>query len=134
MKFYRAISLLMMSVFAAVGLLFLFAPNGVSRFFNLVSSYGGMRQIPMQGNGFYLILAVGYMYLVSLLAYLMYRFPENRYFPLILANGKLASSFLSLSLFIADQPYLIYITNCVIDGMIGILVLTMYLHLKKKQL
>jgi len=31
-------------------------------------------------TGFFNILAVGYMYIVALLVYFMYRYPENRFF------------------------------------------------------
>jgi hypothetical protein len=114
-----------------VGLLFLFMPGGVLVFFNNISRHLGMERSPIQGAGFYIILAVGYMYLVALLAYFMYRYPENRYFPLLLVNGKLASSILSLYLFLVHQPYLIYIVNCLIDGLIGFVVLGFYLKLKR---
>ncbi len=131
MKSYKLISLSLAVVFAMVGLIFLFMPNDVLGFFNYVSKYVGMPLAPMQGINFYLILAVGYMYLVTLLAYFMYRYPEDRRFPWLLANAKLASSILSFYLFLLHQPYLIYITNGVIDGSIGILVVVIYLTMKK---
>lgn len=120
-----------MITFTIVGLIFLFMPKGVLVFFNNISRHLGMVLSPVQGTGFYIILAVGYMYLVALLAYFMYRYPENRYFPLLLVNGKLASSILSLFLFLFHQPYLIYIVNCLIDGLIGFVVLGFYLKLKE---
>lgn len=131
MKSYRLISLSLAVIFAVVGLLFLFAPSGVLGFFNMVSKGLGMAPSPEQGISFYLILAVGYMYLVTLLAYFMYRYPQDRKFPLLLANGKLASSILSFYLFILHQPYLIYVANGVVDGFIGLLVLFMYLKMKR---
>lgn len=131
MKYYRSISLLMVFIFAVVGLLFLFLPNGVLTFFNSIAAQFGMKQSPVQGINFYLILASGYMYLVSLLAYMMYKHPDNHYFPLLLANAKLASSVLSLCFFIVHEPYLIYITNCIVDGSIGLLVLYFYLKMKR---
>lgn len=132
MKSYKPLSLLFMIVFVIVGMVFLFIPNQVLIFFNNISRYLGMEQSPVQGVNFYLILAIGYMYLVSLLAYLMYRHPENIYFPLLLANGKLASSILSLCLFIVHKPYLIYIFNCIVDGLIGIMVWILYFKLKRE--
>jgi hypothetical protein len=116
-----------------VGLIFLFIPDKVLVFFNNLSSYLGMPLSSVEAFDFYLILAVGYMYLVALLAFLMYRHPENKYFPLLLANGKIASSILSLLLFVIHQPYMIYITNCLIDGLIGIVVLAFYLKLKRER-
>jgi len=111
--------------------MFLFIPDGVLSFFNYISSRIGMEQAPLQGKGFFLILGAGYMYLVSLLAYMMYRCPENRYFPLLLANGKLASSVLSLYMFLTHKHYLIYAANCIVDGTIGAGVLLMYLKTRK---
>lgn len=131
MKSYRLLGLSLAVIFAVVGLLFLFAPSGVLSFFNMLSGYLGMAPSPEQGISFYLILAVGYMYLVTLLAYFMYRYPQDRRYPLLLANGKLASSIISFYLFILNEPYLIYVANGVIDGFIGLLVLFMYLKMKR---
>jgi hypothetical protein len=83
------------------------------------------------GINFYIVLAVAYMYLAALLAFLMYRHPENRFFPLLLANGKLASSLLSLYIFSVHQPSLILIVNCLVDGMIGIAAMFFYSKIKK---
>ncbi len=131
MKFYRPFSLLLAIIFAIVGLIFLFFANGVLHFFNSLSSYTGMLQSPEQGFNFYLILAVGYMYLVTIIAFFIYRFPDNSFFPLLLAHGKLASALLSLGFFLVHQRYLIYITNCIVDGGIGILALIFYFKLKR---
>jgi len=133
MKYYRIVSLLMMLTFAVVGFIFLFHADGVLEFFNSVAASTGMKPSPVHGVDFYLILAAGYMYLVSLLAFMMFRHPDNPYFPLLLTNAKLASSVLSLCFFILHQPYLIYLTNCLADGLIGLLVLYFYFKLKKRQ-
>jgi hypothetical protein len=119
-----------MIVFAMVGIVFLFLTDNVLVFFNILSGYLGMTPSPVQGYDFYLILAVGYMYLVTLLAYLMYKHPENPFFPLLLAHGKLFSSILSLGLFIFHQPYLIYLSNSIVDGLIGIVALYFYQRVK----
>ncbi|KUG02786.1 hypothetical protein ASZ90_019862 [hydrocarbon metagenome] len=131
MKSYKLISLSLAGIFAMVGFIFLFMPNDVLNFFNYISKYLNMPLSPVQGINFFLILAVGYMYLVTLLAFFMYRYPEDRRFPLLLVNAKLASSILSFYLFFLHQPYLIYITNGIIDGSIGVLVLLIYLNMKK---
>jgi hypothetical protein len=70
------------------------------------------------------------MYFVTLLAYLMYRYPEEKIYPFLLAQGKLASSLISIYLFLRYQPYLIYFANFVIDGFIGLAAL--YLMKRKK--
>lgn len=133
MKYYRIFSLLMVFIFALVGLTFLFYSNGVLDFFNSIASLIGMKQAPVNGLNFYLILATGYMYLVTLLAYFMYKNPANLIFPLLLTNAKLASSILSLCFFTLHQPYTIYFANFLVDGLIGITVLFFYLKLKKDQ-
>ena len=133
MKYYQTISLFMAILFAVVGIIFLFLADGVLEFFNSVANFSGMKLSPVQGVDFYLILAAGYMYLVSLTAYMMYRHPYNPYFPLLLTNAKLASSVLSLGFFIFHQPYPIYLTNFIVDGFIGVQVLYFYLKLTKKE-
>ena len=133
MKYYRTISLLMVLIFAVVGFLFLILPDGVLVFFNSIAAQFGMKRSPVQGINFYLILASGYMYLVSLLAYMMYKHPYNHNFPQLLTNAKLASSILSFCFFIVHAPYLIYITNGIVDGSIGLLVLYFYFKIKKGQ-
>jgi hypothetical protein len=123
----------MTMIFAVVGLLFLFLADDVLEFFNTIAAYIGMKQSPVEGVDFYLILASGYMYLVSLLAYLMFRQPDNPYFPFLLTNAKLASSVLSFCFFILHQPYPIYLTNCIVDGLIGFLVLYFYLQIRRRR-
>jgi hypothetical protein len=132
MKYYKKLSITMAIVFAIVGLLFLIAPDRVLSSFNSISNAIGMKEAPLNGMGFYLILAAGYMYLVTLIACLMYKYPENKYFPLLLANGKMISSFLSLIMFVSHQPYLIYMVNFIVDGIIGSIVLIFYFLLVKK--
>jgi hypothetical protein len=120
LRFYKPLSLTAAAMFAVVGLVFLFSPDSAVAFFNSISGYFGLPLAPLQGTGFYLILASAYMYLATLLAYLMYRHPGQKVYPLLLAQGKLASSIISFYLFLRHQPYLIYLANCVVDGLIGI--------------
>ncbi len=120
MRLYKIFSLTAAAIFAVVGLFFLFFPTSVLIFFNSISAYFKLPQSPVQGAGFYLILASAYMYLVTLLAYMMYRYPEQKIYPILLAHGKLASSLVSIYLFLKHQPYLIYFVNFVIDGFLGI--------------
>lgn len=131
MRLYKKFSFSAFITFAVVGLIFLFLPNDVLFFFNTISGYLGMSSSSTQGVDFYLILAVSYMYLVTLLAFLMHRQPENKLLPLLLAHGKFASSILSICLFLFHQPYLIYLTNFLVDGMIGIAALFFYLRLRR---
>ena len=130
MRMYRAMSLALMLAFAATGLLFLLSPDTAIGFFNSLSASFDLPQAPDNGWDFYLVLAVGYMYVVTFLAFMMFRHPDNRSFPLLLANAKLASSVLSMALFLLQAHYLIYLANFAVDGTIGIVVLTMYLRMR----
>ncbi|MCC6396378.1 MAG: hypothetical protein IT282_05125 [Bacteroidetes bacterium] len=117
---YRTASLTMAVIFAAVGLLFLLFSDGVLAFFNRVSDAIGFPGGPEHAVGFYLGLAVGYMYLVTVIAFMMWRHPRERILPFLLTNGKAATAILSAGLFIFQQPLLIYATNAIIDGAIAV--------------
>jgi hypothetical protein len=130
MKFYKPISLTLMLLFGVTGLLFLFIPDKVLVLFNNLSP-AAMTQAPLTGFNFYLILAAGYMYLVTVLAFLMFRRPENPVFPMLLTHAKIASSVLSLGFFLFHEHYLIYLANFVVDGFIGIVVGILYFKLRQ---
>jgi hypothetical protein len=126
MKTYRYVSVVLMLLFAVTGLLFLFVPSRVLALFDHFSPSLGMPQCPVKGLNFYVILAVGYMYLVTVLAFFMYRHPDNKIYPQLLAHAKIASSVLSLALFLLNIHYLIFLVNFLIDGFIGAFVITLY--------
>ncbi len=128
---YRLTALILSFVFAIVVLLFLLAPDAVLIFFNSMSGSVQMPEAPLAGARFYLILSVAYMYLVTLLAFMMYHHPHNTTFPLLLINAKVASSVVSIILFIAAARYLIYLTNFLVDGIIGVVVLLFYRRMKR---
>jgi uncharacterized membrane protein YhhN len=119
-RMYKLTSLSLSIIFGIVGLIFLVIPEHVLNFFNKISPSLGFMESPVQGVGFYLILAVAYMYLVMMLAYLMYKHPENPTFPFLLISGKSASSILSFVVFVIDYQFLIYLTNGIVDGLIAI--------------
>ena len=127
---YKTISLCLSVVFAVVGIIFFLMPDGVFLLFNNISRQLGFAESPLQGFGLYQVLAVGYMYLVSLLAAMMFLHPENKYFIWLLINGKSASSVTSILLFAFHRPYLIYATNGVVDGLIAIFLIFVYRRLK----
>jgi hypothetical protein len=129
---YRYISVGMAMIFALVGILFLFMSSGVVIFFNQVSVSIGMEQAEPCRENFFVILSVAYMYIVALLAFLMFRNPEEVVFPFLLFNAKAASSVISILLFVIDGHLLIYITNGIVDGTIGLLVIVMYRSVKGK--
>lgn len=132
MSLYRLFGLASSAVFAVVGSIFLFFPDAALSFFNIISVYFGMPQAAVQGAGFYLILASAYMYIVTVLAYLMYSRPDNDAYPFLLAQAKLASSVISIYLFLTHRPYLIYLANFIVDGFIGVAALFL-MKLKKKR-
>ncbi len=127
---YKAVSLAFSIIFAVVGLIFLCIPAEVLRLFNSLSIALGFSDAPLEGAGFFLILAVGYMYLVALLALLMFRHPENRLLSFSLINAKSASSVVSLLFFIFFHPYLIFLANCLVDGSIAAFVTVLHLKMK----
>lgn len=131
MKFYRAFSFGLMMAFLIVGFIFLFYPDQLLVFFNNLSRPLNMREGPEQGVDFFLVLAVAYMYLVAFLAMMMYRYPRNILFPLLLANGKTASALISIYLFLAHGPFLIYLTGFVVDTLIALAVWLFYNRIKK---
>ena len=128
---YRVMSLTFSSAFAIVGLLFLLIPGAVLHFFNILSPALGMTASPETGAEFYLALAGGYMYLVTVIAYMMYRHPSERHLPLLLINGKLSTAFLSVILFAVQGRYLIYAVNAVVDSGIALAVIPFYLKLRR---
>ena len=71
------------------------------------------------------------MYLVTLLAGLMFEKPGNRLLPLLLAQAKFASAVLSLAFFFGHSPYLVCLANAVVDGLLGALVLGLYFLQKR---
>jgi len=128
---YRFFSLAQAAVFAVVGLLFLILPGLVLGFFNRLSQPLGMAPSPLQAGSFYPVLAVAYMYLVTLLAWRMARRPADPLPPRLLAHAKFASSILSLAFFFGTAPYLVYLANAGVDAGIGALALWL-LRLQKR--
>jgi hypothetical protein len=125
-QIYRLASLVMAISFAVVGLLFLLVPDEVVAFFDALTPNVGM---PPAGPaaGFYLVLAVAYMVVVTVIAGWMFVRPENDTLPVLLITAKAASSILSFGVFAIRQPALIYLVNGVVDGLIALGVLVLYL-------
>jgi len=131
MKLHRAIGLILAVSFAMVGLIFLFIPGQVVVLFNDLSQSWGMTPAPPFEPGLFHILAVAYMYVVTVLAYFMWRRPKDVLAPLLLANAKLASAAISLGMFVIVDGYLIFLVNGIVDGFLGIVVAVLYLRLFK---
>ena len=114
--------LMLAGTFAVVGAIFLIVPGEVLAAFNWLSSGIGLPAAPVDRLAFYPALAVAYMYVVTLLSWMMARRPRERVFPWLLVNAKAASSLLSLALFVIDDQYLIYLANFAVDGVISLFV------------
>ena len=134
MKMYKPLSLAGAVVFAVCGLFFLFLPNRVYIFFNVISRSLGMPRTPVKDIGFFYIYTIGYLYIMAVLAFFMFRNPESRHYPVLLANGSLAVSILSIALFLIHKPYLIYAASLVVNGVIGALALSGSSKMKKRSL
>jgi hypothetical protein len=132
LRLYIRTSLALAVIFGVVGLLFLLIPQRVIDFFNRISPGLGFIETQDTGTGPYLVLAVGYMVLVTLLACLMARHPENPYFPALLITGKASSSLLSFAMFLLLGPYLIYLANGIVDGTIALSVYVLFRKTRMK--
>ncbi len=105
--------------FAAVGLLFLALPGEVLAFFDGLSRRTGLAAFPGPADRFWLALAAAYMYVVTVLAWSMFRRPADPVYPWLLAHAKLCSAALSLAAFALYVPHLAFLANGVVDGVIG---------------
>jgi hypothetical protein len=128
---YKRLSLGLALIFALVGAAFLILPQATLAFFNAVSRRLGMAEGPAD-RWFFSVLTVAYMYVVTVLAWLMYRSPREKIFPFLLAQAKLASAALSFLMFAVQGPWLIYLANGVVDAAIGLLVLAMYFRVRSE--
>ncbi len=126
---YRAFSLGLAVVFALVGGVFLFLPREMMTFFNAVSRRLGMIEGPAE-RSFFGVLAAAYMYVVTVLAWRMFRFPGEKIYPLILGQAKIASSLLSFLMFFFQAPWLVYLVNGIVDGGLGLVVLMVFLRVR----
>ncbi len=119
MRLYRAISASLCAAFAVVGTLFLLLPNTLVGLFDRWSADVGLASFPGDA-GFFVVLAVAYMYLVTLLAWRMVRDPGDPAPARLLVHAKLASSLVSFALFLLDRPHLLLLVNGIVDGAIAV--------------
>ncbi len=130
---YRAIALALAIAFAAVGLVFLCTPATVVNALEQVAHFVGGRGMPAADvdSALFRALAVAYMYVVTLLAWMMFRQPASTIWPALLAHAKFASAAVSLLLFVTHTAYLVYVANGIIDGLIGLLALALRRYPKR---
>ncbi len=112
--------------FAAVGLLFLVLPAGFLAFADALSRRTGLAAFPGPVDRFWLVLASAYMYVVTVLAWAMFRRPADPVYPRLLAHAKLASAALSLGSFALVVPHLLFLANAAVDGAIGLAALALW--------
>lgn len=129
---YRWCGFSMSLLFASVGVLFFLCSGCVVRFFNGMSRGLGFPVDPVQEKSLFLVLTVGYMYLVAALAWMIFRYPAQRWVTLLLIQAKTVSSLLSFFLFFFGRPYLIYLANGAVDGGIALLFLFFYFRIVRR--
>ena len=110
------------ATFAVVGLVFVVIPSEVLAAFNWLAAGLGWPESTTEPYTLYLALALGYMYVVTLLAWQTARHPQVRWFPWMLVHAKAASALICLGLFALQEQYLIYLANFVVDGAIAVVV------------
>jgi hypothetical protein len=118
----RATGYTLAVAFAVVGLLFLVAPGGVLTMLDRMGAGFGLVASPPAGHGFYLMLTVAYMYVVTVLATLMARHPGNPAYATLLVHAKAASALLSIGFFAVQQHCFVYLANFAVDGAIALFV------------
>lgn len=128
---YRPVALIhrvLAYTFAAVGLIFLIAPNGTVGVINAAGAWFRVfPPAPQSDLRFWLSLAAAYMALVTALAWQIANDPRGRraLMPL-LALGKSVSSLTCLLYFVFDRPTFLYFLNFLTDGSIAVTVLGCY--------
>jgi hypothetical protein len=110
------------ATFAVVGLIFVVIPGQVLAAFNWLAAGLGWPQSTTDPYTLYLALALGYMYVVTLLAWQTARHSQVCWFPWMLVHAKAASALICLGLFALQEQYLIYLANFVVDGAIAVAV------------
>jgi hypothetical protein len=120
--------------FAVVGLIFLVIPGKVLAAFNWLAGGLDWPVSTTQPYTLFLALALGYMYLVTLLAWQMSRHSEMRVYPWLLVQAKGASAIICLGLFALQEQYLLYLANFVVDGAIALFVWFLCLRARAEKL
>jgi hypothetical protein len=108
--------------FAVVGAIFFFFPDGTVRVMNAVGGWlGDFSPAPASALRFWLSLAIGYMVLVTALAYLAQRdLWRHRDLLLLLALGKATSSLTCLAFYRYSLDAFLYLANFLVDGSIAL--------------
>jgi hypothetical protein len=111
---------LLAASFAAVGILFIAAPNGVLDVISdLGDDIGDFARAPETVEKFWLALAFAYMVVIAGICAVV-QADVVRYRPLllVLAAGKAASSLAALGFYVFDSDVFIYLLNFIVDGLL----------------
>lgn len=125
---YRALAGFLCVSFALVGLLFLVLPRAVLSIFDAWSLAVGLARSDAGPGELFVVLAGAYMYLVTALAWSMFRHPRELAPACLLVQAKLASALLSFAVFFLRHPHLVLLVNGIVDGCIGGLVLLLLMR------
>jgi hypothetical protein len=117
---------LLAASFAAVGILFIAAPNGVLDVISdLGDEIGDFTRAPETVEKFWLALGFAYMVVIAGICAVV-QADVVRYRPLllVLAAGKAASSLAALGFYVFDSDVFIYLLNFIVDGaLVGVALL-----------
>lgn len=127
-RWHRAAGAAFAVAFASVGLVFLVHPGGVLTWFDTWSRRSGLAVFAGPAERFWLVLAAAYMYVVTVLAWSMFRRPGDPVYPRLLAHAKLCSAALSFAAFGLYVPHLIFLANGIVDSAIGAAALVLWRH------
>lgn len=119
----RMVGGVLCAAFALVGAAFLLVPDRVLSVFDAWSRSAGLATSAGEPAGLYVVLTVAYMYVVTRLAWSMFRRPDDPGPARLLVHAKVASALLSFGVFFLRQPHLILLANGIVDGSIGVLVM-----------
>jgi hypothetical protein len=121
---------LLAGIFAAVGILFIAAPDGV---LDAISDFGNwlplgeFTRAPETTEQFWLALGFAYMVVIAGICVLA-QADVVRYRPLllVLAAGKAASSLAAAGFYLFDKDVFIYLLNFLVDGYLAALALLLW--------
>jgi len=111
--------------FLVFGLLFAFAPTATVDYFSQWGTALGWKELPPPTDGgFWRVLAIAFMVMVTVLAFWGAQpTPARPTLLMVLVVGKLSSSIGALLFYWWVAPHFIYLLNFVVDGTIALVVL-----------
>ncbi|CUU10842.1 hypothetical protein GBSOP10_108210 [Armatimonadetes bacterium GBS] len=118
--------------FALFGALFAFAPQATLEYFSQWGTALGWEATSPEAGGFWRVLAVAFMVIVTVLAFWgSVPSPAQPALLMMLFIGKASSSLGALLFYWLESPQFLYLLNFVVDGAIALIVLWCRQVLKK---